>query len=85
MSDKIQALKNFLQTRAQAYRLTFGVESSKKVLVDLSIFCKAEETTTHRNRDMSLILQGRREVWLRIRKHLNLTDEELWKIYHGGE
>jgi hypothetical protein len=26
-------------------------------------------------------LDGRREVWLRIASHLNLTEEQLWELY----
>jgi hypothetical protein len=81
----IDKLKDFLQTRAQAYRHTFEGVHGSRVLVDLAKFCKAEETTVHKDERMTLILQGRREVWLRIRKHVNMSDEELWQIYHGGK
>ena len=30
------------------------------------------------------MLEGRREVWLRIQNHLNLTQSELWALHSGG-
>jgi len=30
-------------------------------------------------------LDGRREVWLRIQQHLQLSEDALWKLYHKGE
>jgi hypothetical protein len=32
---------------------------------------------------MHAVLEGRREVWLRITRHLNLTTEQLYAIYTG--
>jgi hypothetical protein len=29
------------------------------------------------------VLEGRREVWLRIQQHLNLTTEQLFQLYGG--
>jgi len=47
------------------------------VLADLAKFCHAH-TTTHCVGDPtgSAQLEGRRQVWLRLRAQLDLTDEE---------
>ena len=29
------------------------------------------------------VIQGRREVWLRIQNHLQLTPDQLWELYSG--
>ena len=30
-------------------------------------------------------MQGRREVWLRLAHHLNMSEEQLWNYYNPGE
>lgn len=74
--------RDFLRTRQQAYRQTFAGEYSRKVLTDLAKFCRANESTFHTDPRMEGVLQGRREVWLRISKHLNLTDEQLQSYFN---
>jgi hypothetical protein len=45
---------------------------------DLAHFCRYEETTAVLgDRDMSYILEGRRQVWLRINDFINKPQEEL--------
>lgn len=85
MTDLFEKARRFLMRRRHAYRLTFLSPPGKEVLADLSRFCFANKTTVHPNRDLSLILQGRREVWLRIANHMNMTPDELWKLYAEGE
>lgn len=76
---------DFLTYRAKAYRLTFqGPIRENAVLRDLARFCRAFETTAiPGDRDRSLLLEGRREVWLRIVNHLRLTPEQLYELYGG--
>ena len=74
--------RDFLRTRQQAYRQTFAGEYSRKVLTDLAKFCRANESTFNPDPRMEGVLQGRREVWLRISKHLNLTDEQLQSYFN---
>ena len=71
----------FLSQRRRAYQLAFGNEAGKAVLADLAKFCRARETTFHADPRLSEMLEGRREVFLRIAHHLNLTDDDLWKLY----
>jgi hypothetical protein len=74
---------SFLWRRAMAYRRIFlnhGFDTTD-VLADLAKFCRAHESTFHPTSAISDRLDGRREVWLRIQQHLNLSNDELWKLY----
>jgi hypothetical protein len=86
-SDIINRVKEFLGFRKLAYQRTFVPEDRDNVLVleDLAKFCRAHETTASANDRASCIMEGRREVWLRIQQHLQLSDDQLWKLYHKGE
>lgn len=73
----------FLEGRQQAYqRRLGGVDpDSKAILEDLEKFCRAHETTFHADPRIHAALEGRREVWLRIRDHLQLDSDTLWQRY----
>lgn len=75
---------DFLRSRKRAYELTFSQGHGQFVLRDLAHFCKAGETTFDENPIIAARYAGRREVMLRIQKHLNLTSEELFAIYSGS-
>lgn len=75
--------RSFLRTRAQAYQITFDNVQGKRVLKDLARFCRAHQTTVHADERMTHVLEGRREVWLRIQQHLRLSEEELWQLLDG--
>ena len=78
-----------VEERQRAYRLCFGAPPSQGVLADLSHFCCAADTCVAAPRDgpvdvqRTLILEGRREVWLRIQQQLNLTPEQLFALATG--
>lgn len=55
------------------------------VLDDLRGFCRADRTTFHEDPRVSAALEGRREVWLRIQQHLELTPDQLLVLYSGGQ
>ena len=64
--------------RGRAYRATFNNPQGKKVLADLRRFCRASVPTADVNNvQTTYLLEGRREVWLSIFTHLNLTDEDI--------
>jgi hypothetical protein len=44
-------------------------------------FCRAYETTFHADPRIHAVLEGRREVLLRITNHTNMTPDQLWEIY----
>ena len=77
----------FLHNRKLAYQRTFALNqpANVEVLDDLARFCRANQTcVVPGDRDASLILEGRREVWLRIQQHLHLSEEQLMQLYSGN-
>lgn len=72
---------DFLRLRKRTYQLTFQNPKSNGVLKDLAKFCHANEIP--RTSDLYLlgVANGRRETWLRIQNHLNLSEEDLYAIY----
>ena len=72
----------FFTERKTAYQLTFSSPAGKAVLDDLKVFCRGRETcVVPGNRDATYVLEGRRETYLRIQDHLELTAEQLIKLY----
>lgn len=85
IAEVLRKARAKLVTRAQAYRSTFAGPVPEKVLRDLAKFCRAHESTVTPDQRMTDILEGRREVWLRIQRHLKLTEDELWELFDGRE
>ena len=81
--DIAEKIKLFLSRRRLSYRQVFNPESeaTKVVLKDLCDFCRAQDSTFHADPRLHAVLEGRREVWLRITKHLNLDEKMLWQTY----
>lgn len=72
----------FISRRRTAYVKTFtATPFGEEVLRDLALFCRANESCFHPDPRSHAVAEGRREVWLRIQKHLNLTDEELYRLF----
>lgn len=77
MTD-IAKLQAALADRQRAFMLAFNTDAGKAVLADLATFCRANETcVVPGDRDRTWVLEGRREVWLRIRDHLDTHTDEL--------
>jgi hypothetical protein len=77
----------FLSGRKRSYQLTFQLNQPANVAVmeDLAKFCRANEScAVPGDHDKTLMLEGRREVWLRIQQHLQLPPEILFSLYSGG-
>lgn len=69
----------------KAYNMVFrSPAGAHYVLPDLSDFCRAAEPAP---RESDLFIQGRaagrRDVYLRIMQHTNLTEEELFAVHSG--
>jgi hypothetical protein len=80
----VLAALSFLRRRKTAFQLCFGSPAGKEVLIDLAKFCRAAETcVVAGDHDKTLLLEGRREVWLRIGQHLRLNQEQLFSLYAG--
>ena len=74
----------FVHARKQAYVFALSDdENTRALLADLSNFCRAERSTFHKDVRVSAMLEGRREVYLRIMDHLNLSSDELMQKYGG--
>lgn len=84
MLDKVaDVIRQFIFRRQHAYRRVFDGPLGEEVLEDLAHFCRAAQTTFHTDPHIHSLQDGRREVWLRIQDHLNLSPEELYKISTG--
>lgn len=73
----------FLGLRKKSYQSIFGPAGAagSAAMKDLARFCYATKSCAVPNRDLTLVLSGRREAWLRICEHLNLQPEELAVLY----
>jgi hypothetical protein len=82
-SEAYERAKRFLLSRAMVYRRLFDLQNrdAQDVLRDLAKFCRAHASTAHLDTHAAARLDGRREVWLRLQNHLQLSDEDLWKLY----
>jgi hypothetical protein len=76
-----ERVRGFLGSRKRAYQHTFNAPAGRTVLADLAKFCRANATCFDADPRIHAVLEGRREVWLRMTQHLNLTVEELAKLY----
>jgi hypothetical protein len=72
-----------MKARKRAYIQAKIQPAVQEVLIDLATFCRANESTFHEDARKAAMLDGRREVWLRIQNHLHLTAEELMALYAG--
>jgi len=75
-----EVARRFLSRRRFAYQATFTSPTGEEVLADLARFCRATQSTFHTDPRVAAMLDGRREVFLRIQQHLRLTDDQLWKL-----
>lgn len=87
IKDTIQAVKAMFQKKRLAYVRTFNMDNAdaKIVLKDLARFCRGHESTYHADPRLNLVLEGRKEVWLRIQNYLNLGPEELYQLHRVKE
>jgi len=74
---------DYLRTRKRAYQLVFASQAGKLVLEDLAQFCRAEQSCFDADPRLHAVLEGRREVWLRIVAHLNRNPVELNSMFGG--
>lgn len=85
MSDLVERARRWLFRRRGAYRDLFRGPNGDIVLLDLARFCRAHESTFHTDPRVHANLEGRREVFLRIMHHLQLSEADLWKLYARPE
>jgi len=83
------AAMDLLRHRAKAYKLSANQPAFQEMLQDIAFYCRANETCIVKDNNgrideiATFILEGRREVWLRIQAHLNLTAKQLFLLYTG--
>ena len=86
--DQINQARDFTAHRQQAYLQVFSPANNKfaeEVLRDLAQFCRANESTFHEDARKHAAGEGRREVWLRIQEHLQLSPRELYQLMGIGD
>ncbi len=66
----------FIVARRHEYKNLFKGTRGKQVLADLANFCRAHESTFETDPRAHALLEGRREVYLRIRDHIELSEED---------
>lgn len=76
-----ESLKYFAEWKT-AYGLAFSDAIKMPAFADLAKFCRARETcVVPGDRDQSYVMEGRRQVFLRIQNFLERTPEELVALY----
>ena len=83
LSELKDKARQFLGARQYNYQKTFRSPTGEVVLRDLAVFCFADMTTFNGDRDKALLAEGRRQVWLRLQNHLQMTPAELWRLTSG--
>lgn len=73
----------YWRNRKASYQVVFNAPGAgARVLLDLADFCHAFKTTEAPGDDgLAKIREGRRQVFLRIQHHLNLSPEQLSVLY----
>ena len=79
--SSIEWVKRLLSKKRSAYIRTFRNPVGQEVLEDQAVFCRATTPTYNSDPRIHALLEGRREVFLRIQKNINLSDEELWDMH----
>lgn len=69
-----------LRRKQESYQAVFQGPQADVVLDDLAQFCRASESTFHPDPRLAAMLDGRREVFLRIQEYLKLPPEALLAI-----
>lgn len=79
----MKAFNKYIFKKSRAYKNVFdgSNEYTKEVIKDLKKFCRADTPTfTQGDPHMTSLLEGRREVWNRIMKYIDISEEELKRI-----
>ncbi len=84
---RASTLKREIHGKAFAFNKVFDRTNvfTDQVLKDLATFCRAHTTTFHKDPRLHAMLEGRREVWLRIQEYLELDMEEIYSLHKVKE
>lgn len=83
LKARIRETLEFVRMRRRDYLHTFRTPAGQRVLEDLARFCHANTTCFAEDPRVHAVYEGRREVFLRIQSHLNLSPEQLYAILGG--
>lgn len=81
MTEQTPAAQN--EALQRGYSLAFNALMGRAVLADLAAFCRASESCVVKNARgeidtaATMLLEGRREVFLRIQQFAKLTEDEI--------
>lgn len=82
-------LAELLTERSKAYKALFSAEGRATafaiVMEDLASFCRENKSTFHPDPRVHALLEGRREVLLRMQDYTNLTVDQLFAKYAEGK
>ena len=83
IKDTVDKVKRLIGGRSYAYKMTFNKENpwAGKVLLDLAKFCRAHESAFDSDPRIHAAMEGRREVFLRIQRYCNLSEQELIDLH----
>lgn len=81
-ADQARRKREALDARIAAYSRLFNPNNAdaRLVLADLANFCRARSSTFNPDPRLAGQLDGRREVFLRIEQHTQLSNETLWRL-----
>lgn len=82
LTPKVMTDQQF-KDRATAYKLAFSTPAGQLVMQDLMSFCRAHESCFDPDPRIHAALEGRREVWLRIFNHVELTHSQALAVFGG--
>lgn len=86
-SARREQMRHIMRERKVAYTQVFGKTdpANQAVIADLRRFCREKESTFHPDERIHCLIEGRREVVLRIGDFLDLEVEELCDKYGGDK
>lgn len=78
-----QKMREYFHERCIAYNRAFDKQSpfTQTVMDDLAKFCRANESTYHVDARAHALMEGRREVFLRIQEFLSLNADQMLEKY----
>lgn len=85
LSAKHNEQRQYLYNLQTAYQKIFNSKHGKQVLADLKRFCRDRESTFNPDPRVAAMLDGRREVILRVKDYLELNRDELWELKTQGK
>jgi hypothetical protein len=74
------SIKERIFRKHRSYRDAFSTDAGKVVLKDLKDFCGADKPCFSKEPLEMAYREGRREVYLRIMAHIDLTKEQLRQL-----